>query len=67
MGGSPKPALEPRLLETIAFPTDKSVLLIRAREINAPDAVRVAIGHLRSGPFQSRDELVAAIEMISSP
>ena len=35
-------------------------------EIDAPDAVRNAIGRLPSGPFRSRGELVAAIEEIAS-
>ncbi len=66
MVSSPMPTFEPRLLEAIDYPTDKHVLLERAAEIRAPDAVQDAIRRLPSGPFLSRDALVAAIERLTT-
>jgi len=65
MSSSPRPRVEPRLFDAIAFPTDKARLLERARELNAPDAVQEAIDRLPAGPIESRAELVAAIERIT--
>jgi hypothetical protein len=66
MANSPRAGVEPRLFATIVFPTDRATLLERALELNAPDAVRVAIGLLPNGAIGSRAELVAAIERMTS-
>lgn len=57
---------EPRLLERIGYPTDKTVLLRRAEKINAPNALPEAIRRLPPGLFRTRHELVVAVEAISS-
>jgi hypothetical protein len=62
----PKPGLEPTLLEAITYPTNQTALLKRAKEMHAPDSVVDAILRLPHGPFDSREELVAAVEQISA-
>jgi hypothetical protein len=58
--------LEPRLLDSLRYPTDKDVLLERARELELPSAIQEAIRRFPSRSFRSRAELVAAVEEIDS-
>ena len=53
---------EPRLLDSVNYPTDKDELLARAQEMNAPSAVQDAIRRLHPEVFRSRGDLVAAVE-----
>jgi hypothetical protein len=61
---SSRSALEPTLLDSVDYPTDKDDLLSRAQLIDAPEAVLDAIRRLRAGTFRSRIDLVAAVEAI---
>jgi hypothetical protein len=56
----------PRLLESVTYPTDKIALLERAIELGLPSAIQEAIRRFPMQSFGSRDELVAAVEEISS-
>jgi hypothetical protein len=56
----------PRLLEAVTYPTDKTALLERAIELGLPSAIQEAIRRFPMQSFRSRDELVAAVEEISS-
>jgi hypothetical protein len=56
----------PRLLESVTYPTDKTELLERATGLGLPSAIQEAIRRFPMQSFRSRDELVAAVEKISS-
>jgi len=56
----------PRLLESVTYPTDRAALLERAMELGLPSAIQEAIRRFPMQSFRSRDELVAAVEKISS-
>ncbi len=57
---------EPRLLDSLSYPTDRDALLERAIELDLPSAIQEAIRRFPATSFGSRDELVAAVEKISS-
>jgi hypothetical protein len=56
----------PHLLESVTYPTDRTALLERAVELGLPSAIQEAIRRFPMQSFRSRDELVAAVEKISS-
>jgi hypothetical protein len=56
----------PRLLDSVTYPTNRSELLERAIELGLPSAIQEAIRRFPMQSFRSRDELVAAVETISS-
>jgi hypothetical protein len=56
----------PRLLASVTYPTDRAELLDRAIELGLPSAIQEAIRRFPTESFRSRDELVAAVEKISS-
>jgi hypothetical protein len=56
----------PRLLESVTYPTNTAALLERAIELGLPSAIQEAIRRFPTQSFRSRDELVAAVENISS-
>jgi hypothetical protein len=56
----------PRLFESVTYPTDKTALLERAIELGLPSAIQEAIRRFPMQSFDSRDELVAAVEEMSS-
>jgi hypothetical protein len=59
-------APEPRLFDTVDFPTDRDELFRRAQFIDAPRAVLEAISRLRGGTFRSLGDLVDAVEAITT-
>lgn len=66
MSSSPEWQLGPHLLNEVSYPIDKVALLDRAMELGLPSAVQEAIRRLPTEPFGSRDELVAAVEGLTS-
>jgi hypothetical protein len=57
---------EPRLLDTVVFPTDRAELLECAVRNDVPETIREAIGRLPDGTYYSRSDFVAAVESIDS-
>ncbi|HEY5272667.1 MAG TPA: hypothetical protein VIJ34_05470 [Acidimicrobiales bacterium] len=66
MSSSPVEVFGPRLFESVSYPRDKNALLDRAIEPGLPSAIQEAIRRVPAKIFRSRDELVVAVENISS-
>ena len=57
---------EPGLLQSVTYPTNRHELLQRAKIFNSPDAFLMAIRRLPNTTFRSRNDLIAAVEEITT-